>query len=191
MKNGFKKLAIAGIIAGVLVVALAGTILAAGPSGGRDTSTGLSGYSGCGNGLGLGSGPEESVADLLGMTQEQIREQRQAGKSLVQIAATNNISEETLVNAITADRQEVFQKRLTAGTITQAQADQCLEQMKERVQRAVNRTTVGPPEWANANGNRQNGAGMRQGGLGGNQNLNSDGNCTGAGGMMRFGRTTS
>jgi hypothetical protein len=38
------------------------------------------------------------IAELLGMTQEQIQEQRQAGKSLAQIAATMNIMENALID---------------------------------------------------------------------------------------------
>ncbi len=189
MKKVFGKFSLAMVIAGILVIALAGTILAAGPLGGRDTSTGISGNSFCGSGLGLGAGPDEAVTKLLGMTQEQIQEQRQAGKSLVQIAATKTVNEATLINAIIADKQASLQKLVTAGTITQAQADQRLTQMKETVKLAVNRTTVGPPEWAGANGNGQRGSIMR---LSGNQ-ANCTGTCgtsSGAGGMMRFGRTS-
>jgi hypothetical protein len=109
------------------------------------------------------------------MTPEQIQEQREAGQSLVQIAAGKGITEEALINAVMADKQAAVQKMVEAGTITQSQADQRLARMRERVQLAVNRTAIGPPEWAGANGNGQNGTGlMRQNGFRGNQE-----NCTG------------
>ena len=190
MKKVFRKLTLAMVIAGILIVALAGTILAAGPFAADGAQTGTSEGLNCGVGHGWGAGIDESVTALLGMTQEQIQEQRQAGKSLVEIAATKNISEETLINTIIAAKQEAITAKVTAGTMTQAQADSCLVQMQERVKLSVNRTTVGPPEWAGANGNGQKGVGMRQGGMRGNQ-----ANCTGTpenagtGGMMRFGRS--
>lgn len=189
MKKVFRKITLAMVIAGILVVALAGTILAAGPSAANGT-TGNSGLN-CGLGHAYGAGIDESVTALLGMTQEQIKEQRQAGKSLVEIAATKNVSEETLINTIITAKQAAITAQVTAGTMTQAQADLCLVQMQERVKLSVNRTTVGPPEWAGANGNGQKGAGMKQGGMRGNQ-ANCTGtpdNVAGTGGMMRFGRS--
>jgi hypothetical protein len=189
MNRKLKWLITAGVAA-LLVIAIAIPAFAAGPNGTNGST--LMGQAGFGNCQGLGFGPNEAAAELLGMTQEQIQEQRQAGMSLVQIAATKNISEEALISAIMADKQESIQSLVNAGTITQTQAELRLEQMKERVQLAVNRTTVGPPDWAGANGNRQNGTGMMsQSGLRGNQEncTGTPGTCTGVGGMMRSGRT--
>jgi hypothetical protein len=185
MKRMIKILAISLVIGGILAAVLAGTVFAAGPSGGQNTARGAGEESGWG-GRGLGFGPDKAVSELLGMTPEEIREQRQAGKSLVEIAATGNITEEALINAIMADKEEAIRKLLAAGTIAQSQADERLEQMRDRVQLAVNRTMTGPPDWARANdkgknhaekgnyvekgysGERGNGA-MRQGGMKGNQ----------------------
>jgi hypothetical protein len=187
MKKLFGKFTLAMVIAGLLIVAVAGTIFAAGPSGAGGNSTGTTAAVNCGAGMGLGAGPDENVTKLLGMTEEQIQEQRQAGKSLVQIAATKNISEATLINAIIAGKQDANQKLVAAGTITQAQADLRLAQMKDRVKLQVNRTTVGPPEWAGANGNGQKG--MMGQGNGNQANCNGTGTGTGTGGMKRFGKT--
>jgi hypothetical protein len=185
MKKIWKVLVISMVIAGILATVLAVTISAAGP---RNNSSGSTYGQGGGSVL-------DDVSQLLGLTPEQIQEQRQAGKSLVQIAATRNIGEEALIKAIMADRQEAIQKLVAAGTITQAQADQRLAFMQERVKLAVNRTTIGPPDWAGANGSGQNITGnrngmMRQGGSKGNQEncTGTPGTCTGAGGMLRSGR---
>lgn len=86
------------------------------------------------------------------MTTEQIQTLRHEGKSLVQIAATKGITEQKLINAIMAERQANIQARVTAGTLTQDQAKVMLEQMQQNVVRAVNRTTIGKPKWAGANG---------------------------------------
>jgi hypothetical protein len=183
--NSKMKWLIAGAVAGLMVVAIAMPALAAGPNTSRGASVTPNLQAGYGNCQGLGLGPDQSVATLLGLTQEQIREQRQAGKSLVQIAATRNVTEAALVDAIMAANQAALQKLVSAGTLTQQQADLRLAQMVERVKLAVNRTTVGPPEWAGANSNGLNGRGMmRQGGQRGNQV-----NCTGSGQMLRSGRT--
>ncbi len=195
MRKHFKWL-IAALVAGALTMAIAIPALASGPGGANSSTPTSTAQPGYGNGRcqGLGTGINEAVTTLLGMTREQIQEQRQAGQSLVQIAVSRTVTEEALVNAIMVGKQEAIQEMLAAGTITQAQADQRLEQMRERVQLAVNRTTVGPPDWAGVNGQNgvRNGTGMgNQGGPRGNQEncTGTPGTCTGAGKMMRAGRT--
>ena len=141
------KWLVAGVVGGLLVMAIAIPAMAAGPNGSGNRSTSAVQTGNC-QGVGLGIGPDQAVLDLLGMTQDQVKELRQSEQSLVQIAATKNITEETLINTILAEKQAEVRALVTAGTITQAQADLQLAQMQERIKLAVNRTTVGPPEWA-------------------------------------------
>jgi hypothetical protein len=150
---------------------------------------------GYGNCMGLGFGPDEAVTDLLGLTADQIREQRLAGKSLVEIAAAQDVTEEELINAIMTEKQTQLQEMVAAGTISQETADLRLAQMKERVTLSVNRTQVGPPEWAGANGKGQQGGqgmmgqgnrfGTTRDGQGNIQR--NQGACGAGGGMMRGG----
>jgi hypothetical protein len=167
-------LTIAGVLTGIVAVA----VMAADPTG---TPTGAPKQDGsCGGGnVWRQGGIDEAVTNLLGMTDDQIREQRQSGKSLVQIAADKGISEETLVNTIMAVRQETLKTQVANGVLTQEQADRMFSQMKERVALAVNRTTVGPPEWTGNNGQ----SGDQENCTG------TPGTCNGAGKMMRGGRT--
>jgi hypothetical protein len=184
MRKNLKWL-IGAAVAGLLVLAIAIPVLAAGPNGanrGTSTQTGQPAY-GNGNCQGLGAGINEAVTELLGMTREQVQEQRREGKSLVQIAADKNVTEEALIDAIMAGKQEAVQKLVADGTITQAQADQRLAQMRERVQIAISRIAVGPPDWAGGNGNGQKGTGngngrMKQAGPKGDQR-NYNGNYSG------------
>ena len=174
------------VVAGVMVLAIAVPALAAGPIGTPTPSATTPPCGNCGGagyGQGFGGGMDDVVTQLLGMTEEQIQTQRQAGKSLVQIAATKNISEDALIKAIIADRKADLDKLVADKKITQAQADLMLTQMKDRVKVMVNRTTVGPPDWA---GNGTGFGGM--GRMGANGNV-APGTGTGPGGMMRFGRT--
>jgi len=104
----------------------------------------------CGSGFGAG-GPWggglsvlDSVSKLLGMDAAQIAAERHDGKSLVDIAASKNVSEEALINAILADRKAILDARVKAGTLTQQQEDYMLQRMQENVKAAVERTTVGP-----------------------------------------------
>jgi hypothetical protein len=168
MKKVFGKFTIAAVIAGILIVVLAGTIFAAGPFGRWDNSSGTINGLNCGMGTGLGAGPDEVVTKLLGMTQVQIQEQRQAGKSLVQIAASKNVSEEVLINTILADRKADLQKLVDAKTLTQDQSNQRLDFMKTQIKTMVERTAVGPPtNRGQVGGAGGMGRGMMGGGIGG------------------------
>jgi hypothetical protein len=139
MFKKFKWLIIAGI-AVLLIAAIAIPVLAAGPvSNGGQVN---------GRGLGLGTGLSDSVAQLLGLTQEEIREQRIAGKSLVEIAASSSVSEADLVALIMKDKAAALKAMVAAGSLSQADADQRLTQIEDRVKLAVNRTLTGPPQWA-------------------------------------------
>jgi hypothetical protein len=174
------------VAAGVMVLAIAVPALAAGPTvtpTPSATTPPCDNCGGAGYGQGFGGGMDDVIAKLLGMTEEQIQAQRQAGKSLVQIAAPKNVSEDALIKAIVADRKADLDKLVADKKITQAQADLMLTQMKDRVKSMVNRTTVGPPDWAG------NGAGFGGKGRMGTQGNVTPGTGTDPGGMMRFGRT--
>lgn len=127
------------IVAGLLVLVFAGAALAAGPVKPADTQNV------CGPGWGWGGTNLEVVSKLLGLTTEQIGTLRQQGKSLVQIAATKNVTEDKLVNAILAARKELIQQRVTAGYLTQEQANLMLKNMEQNIRQSINRTTYGPP----------------------------------------------
>ncbi len=183
MGKRVKVMVIAASIATVLALSIVG-VAAASPNDNAPQY---------GQQVGFGQGVcSEAVRNLLGMTTEQIQTLRHEGKSLVQIAATKGITEQQLINAIMADRQANIQARVTAGTLTQERANVMLQQMQQNVVRAINRTTIGKPEWAGANGagqgtcngqiqNQQggNGAGNGQPGLG-----------TGPGNAHRWGKTS-
>lgn len=84
------------------------------------------------------------VADALGMTADQIRAERLAGKSLAEIAAAKGMSEDKLVELMLAARKKLLDQRVAAGTLTQAQADAAYTQMQARVKDGIERTEVGP-----------------------------------------------
>lgn len=157
-----KKLILIAVLVGALAALLAGTAMAAGPA-----TPAAQGY---GQGYGPGTGtanpeagtcmgagaagmmrrgaPEwagqpEEVATLLGMTAEEIQAERQAGKSLAQIAAAKNISEETLISTIIDAKKVDLAKLVADGKLTQAQMDLMVEQMQTQVKTMVERTGVG------------------------------------------------
>ena len=136
-----------GIVAGA---ALMGTVLAA-PGTPTPTVPGLYGRGGMmGSGAMMGSemGMEDEVLALLHMTREQVLAERQAGKSLVQIAQAKGVTELQLVNTILAAKRADLDQLVSDGKLTQAQADQMYQNMQQTVPQAVNRTTTGPM-WGN------------------------------------------
>jgi hypothetical protein len=93
--------------------------------------------------MGSEMGMEQEVLDLLHMTSEQVAVERQAGKSLVQIAQAKGVTEQQLVNTILAAKRADLDKLVRDGKLTQAQADLMYTNMQQTVAQAVNRTGVG------------------------------------------------
>jgi hypothetical protein len=90
------------------------------------------------------AGLSESVETLLGMTAAEIQTERQAGKSLVEIAASKNVTEDALIQAILDDHKADLAQLVADGKLTQAQADAMIARMQEQVKVMVERTGVGP-----------------------------------------------
>ena len=93
---------------------------------------------------GYGAMAMVDASELLGLTAEEIHDLRAEGQPLVQIAAAQGVSEETLVAAMLADRAETLAQRVADGVITQEQADLMLAQMTASVTESVQRTEIGP-----------------------------------------------
>jgi hypothetical protein len=173
MSKRIKWLTITMVVVAVLAIGIGATVAsAATPTPTSNTQT----CYGVGDGFRFGGVViDEVVTNLLGMTEDEIHALRQQGQSLVQIAATKNITEQQLVDAIMAYKKTQIQARVTAGTITQDQANLMIQRMEQQTTQAVNRTSVGPMGGQGmGNGQRGNGAG--------------NGTCTGQGKMNRWAR---
>lgn len=141
-----KKALLVAVLTGTLAVTLAGAALAFPPR------HGMGGYGGYGPGIMGGMGPGgfmglaswQAVEKLLGMTAAQIRAERLAGKSLVQIAQSKNVTEQKLVSTILEARKAELDRLVAAGRLTRAQADFMYQQMQQHVTLMVNRAGVGP-----------------------------------------------
>lgn len=99
-----------------------------------------------GAGLGKGGfggfgGNSVIITDLLGITAEELYDLRTEGKTLAEIAATKGVSEDALVAAILAERQEVLAAAVEAGRMTQEQADLRLQNMSENIQLSITSQT--------------------------------------------------
>lgn len=152
-----RKVIVSGVAGLVMLGAVAGSVYAAPstptPAGPRASVQQNWQGRGAGHGAGFGyqtiSGP---IAQLLGMTADQIQAERLAGKSLAQIAEAKGVTKDTLVNTMVGSRKALLDERVKAGTLTQAQADTALATMKARISQSVDRTQVGPNRPADGQG---------------------------------------
>ena len=80
------------------------------------------------------------IAGLLGLSAEEIHTQRQAGASLVEIAAAQGVSEAELVAALTDGITEKMAQAVTDGKLTQEQADEIIAKHLERTTEMINST---------------------------------------------------
>jgi hypothetical protein len=175
-----KRFIAVAVLAMVIASLFAVSALAAGPVGGRWAQNGapqapnaacpMGGQGGGMMGRPAWAGQPDEVATLLGLTAEQIQAERQAGKSLAQIAQAQGVSTDKLVETILSAKKAALQQAVTDGKLTQAQADLMVERMTAQVKVMVERTTTGPMGGRGmmGGGMRGQGRGMMGQGLGQN-----------------------
>jgi AraC-like DNA-binding protein len=88
-------------------------------------------------------GKLDAAADYLGLTDAQLRTQLHSGKSLAQIAQAQGKSVDGLVAALVNEAKKHLDAAVSAGRLTRAQADEMLENLRDRVASAVNSTGLG------------------------------------------------
>jgi polyhydroxyalkanoate synthesis regulator phasin len=87
-----------------------------------------------------GRGGPRVVADLLGMTPDQLRTELQSGKSLALIAEAKGVSRDTLKSKILDAQKARLDAAVAAGRITAEQGQQHLSQMSANVDRMIDAT---------------------------------------------------
>ena len=109
----------------------------------------------------------QPIADLLGMTPDQIVAERRAGKSLADIAADRGVDQATLVQAITVNARARLDEQVAAGRLTAERADALYQRIQQGVPQMVTRTE-GPRFGRGGAGrpNRPDGSGRGPGGAG-------------------------
>lgn len=114
------------------------------------------------------------VADLTGLSVDEVQAQRTEGTSFADIAAAKDVSSQQVVDAAIAARAKILSERVEAGAITQEQADAAIDRMEARLADRVTSTDAGC-SGTGGGGCGQGGGGM-MGGRGGR------GGACGAGG---------
>jgi DNA-binding CsgD family transcriptional regulator len=88
-----------------------------------------------------GRGPAKSltaVAGVLKLTEAELKAQVEAGKSLVDVAATQNVSVQLVIDAVVAEMKTHIAEEVVSGELTQAQADEKLVDVTARATDMVN-----------------------------------------------------
>lgn len=80
------------------------------------------------------------VADLTGLSTDQVAAKRADGQSFEQIAESEGVSSDDVVAEALKVRKELLDQKVEDGTITQQQADAMLENMKTRLTERVTST---------------------------------------------------
>jgi hypothetical protein len=126
---------------GALVVAFAGNAVAAGGHGKRATS--VTRRAGGGGGGGGGGDDVAAAATYLGVTNAALLADLQSGKTLAQVAgATSGKTTAGLLAALVTHETAEINARVTAGQLTQAQADTQIASLNTRFTGFVNGTHV-------------------------------------------------
>ena len=79
-----------------------------------------------------------AIAAVLKLTEAELKTQMQSGKTLAQIAATQSVSVQSVINVLVAGMQAHIAEELASGKITQAQADTKLASVTTKATERVN-----------------------------------------------------
>jgi hypothetical protein len=80
------------------------------------------------------------AAKALGMTEAELRTELQAGKTIAALAQSKNVALSTVSDALLAEAKTRAAAAVTAGTLTQAQADAMLQQAPAQIENFLNNT---------------------------------------------------
>lgn len=86
------------------------------------------------------------IASIVNMKVEDVIAARHEGKSFLEIAAENGISESELVDALIKERKAFLDTQVAQGRLTSEQAATVISKMEENLKVALSRREVGPPE---------------------------------------------
>jgi hypothetical protein len=128
-------LGVAGIAAGVVLAH------GPGPAGAPDPGHGATGFQRLG---GAGASPVGVLAELTGLSNEEIHAARLDGQSLAEIAEENGVSQATLVEALVEQRMARIDELLEAGRISEDQAATLRDRVPEQVEAMVTATGSDP-----------------------------------------------
>jgi hypothetical protein len=97
------------------------------------SGTATPGFSGAEHGPGLDTDDLAAASSALGMTEAALRTELEAGKTAAEVAAAKSIDVQAVIDAVVAYDTADIAAAVTAGTMTQAQADERLANLAQHV----------------------------------------------------------
>jgi AraC-like DNA-binding protein len=85
----------------------------------------------------------DAAATYLGLTEAQLHSELESGKTLAQVAQAHGKSVDGLVDALVADAKTHLDAAVAAGRLTQAQANEMLNGLRDRITNRVNSRGLG------------------------------------------------
>ncbi len=87
----------------------------------------------------FGHGPDlEAAATAIGISTDDLRTGLQSGQSLAEIAQAHGVSAQAVIDALVAEAKTHIADRVASGDLTQAEADQKLADLTDRITDMVN-----------------------------------------------------
>jgi len=107
-----------------------------------DSLRGPGGHGGHGGlgGFGILTEGLETAASALGITEDELRTQLEAGDTLGEIADNAGVERATFVDAMVTFAQEQLAERVTAGDLTQERADEISADLEDRITESLDRS---------------------------------------------------
>jgi len=132
LKTGTAVIAISGLtMSGVALAQTTDETVPEDPANGEATKVHFRGHHRGGRGM-------EVLADLTGLTMEEIAEEIGAGATIAQMAAANGSSTQEYVDAVVTEAEEHLAAAVADERLTQEEADEKLAELTDRVTEEVN-----------------------------------------------------
>jgi polyhydroxyalkanoate synthesis regulator phasin len=80
----------------------------------------------------------DAAANYLGLTETQLHSELEGGKTLAQVAQAHGKTANGLIDALVADAKKRLDQAVTAGRLTQSQANEMLSGLRDRIGALVN-----------------------------------------------------
>jgi lambda repressor-like predicted transcriptional regulator len=88
----------------------------------------------------MAQGGPQVVADILGMTPQELRTEMQAGKTLAQVAEAKGVSRDALKAKLLESHKTRIDAAVAAGQMTAEQAQQMTERANANIDQMLDRT---------------------------------------------------
>lgn len=92
-------------------------------------------------------GSLDAATDYLGLTEAQLHNELQSGKTLAQVAKDHGKSVDGLIDAIVASAKQKLDDAVADGRLTKAQETEMLNGLKDRITNLVNSRGLGGPHF--------------------------------------------